>query len=257
MEEKDITKIEETQIETPKRTFKSRMKEVYPDVEPQNDDEFDDLYNRYADEKEAEIGGMKDQMTIIEDALNSDEDLRSVVTEMLVNKRTFRAAVARVLSQEDLTPVPGDDDFDSVREAYNQRMEEGKKRASDMQQIQQNEEQTYADFDKFCQDHNLSEEQMNQLDAHISETFSNLLYKKVTPEMLDMFYKAMNYDSAVAKAEQDGEIKGRNTAIEAKRISSAKESAGDGIPDIVGGGSKSYDDVKDKVSFLGKKRNNI
>lgn len=255
--EKNMTKNEEVETKPPKKSFRDRMKEAYPDVEPQNDDELDDLYNRYADEKESELGDMKDQMSIIEDALNSDEDLRSVISEMLVNKRTFRSAVARVLSQEDLTPVPGDDDFDAVREAYHQRMEEGKKKADDMKMIQQNEEKTYEDFDKFCAEHNLTEEQMSQLDSQISEVFSNLLYKKVTPEMLMMFYKAMNYDSAIADAEHNGEIKGRNSAIEAKRVSSDKQSAGDGIPSIVGGGSKSYDDVEDKVSFLGKKRNNI
>ena len=82
--------------------------------------------------------------------------------------------------------------------------------------------------------------------------------KKITPEMLTMFYKAMSYDNDVAKADSEGEIRGRNAAIEAKRIASENTKKGDGLPNLVGGGSEpEKDNENGRVSFLGKKRNNI
>jgi hypothetical protein len=75
--------------------------------------------------------------------------------------------------------------------------------------------------------------------------------------MLEMFYKAMNYDNDVAKADSEGEIRGRNAAIEAKRVA-AESKKGDGIPNLVGGGSEpEKENENGRVSFLGKKRNNI
>ena len=75
--------------------------------------------------------------------------------------------------------------------------------------------------------------------------------------MLEMFFKAMRYDDAVAKADSEGEIRGRNAAIEAKRVA-AESKKGDGVPYLVGGGAEPEKERdNDRVSFLGKKRNNI
>ena len=41
--EKNMTKNEEVETKPPKKSFRDRMKEAYPDVEPQNDDELDEL----------------------------------------------------------------------------------------------------------------------------------------------------------------------------------------------------------------------
>lgn len=249
--------IEETKKEEPqKEKFRDRVSKLYPDAPMETDDDLEAAYSRYADDKENELGGIKDMIQVIEDLMSSDDDLRAVATDMIVNKTPFRAAVAKYLSTEDLTPIPTDDDYDAVRAAYNERVERGRAKQEQMLQIEKNEEQTYADFEKFIADNNMSEEQAASLNDTIGEVFENLLYKKITPEMLEMFRKAMDYDDAIARSDREGELRGRNSAIEAKRIS-AENNKGDGIPAMVGGGSEPIKSESDKVSFLGRKRNNI
>lgn len=249
--------IEETKKEEPQKVkFRDRVSKLYPDAPMETEDDLEAAYTRYADDKEGELGNIKDMLQIIEDLMASDEDLRAVVTDMIVNKAPFRAAIAKYLSAEDLTPLPTDEDYDAVRTAYNERVERGRAKEEQMRQIEKNEEQTYADFEKFISDNNFTEEQANQLNDTIGEVFENLLYKKITPEMLEMFRKAMDYDDAVARSDREGELRGRNSAIEAKRVA-AESNKGDGIPAMVGGGSEPIKSESDKVSFLGRKRNNI
>lgn len=251
--------IEETEKVVPQKPkFKERVSELYPDAAMETEDDLDALYNRYADDKENELSGLKDNMQVIEDLMNADEDLRAVLTDMIVNKTPFRAAIAKYLSQDDLTPLPTDEDYDAVRNAYNERVEKGKSQAAMMEQINKNEEQTYNDFEAFVAEKGLDEEKAQKLNDTIGEVFENLIYKKITPEMLLMFFKAMNYDDDVAKADSEGELRGRNAAIEAKRVASESKK-GDGIPAMVGGGAepRKETETNGRVSFLGPKRNNI
>lgn len=250
--------IAETMEKEPKKAgFRERVSKLYPDAPMETDEDIDNLYNRYADDKENELQGINDNLQIIEDMMSADEDLRAVLTDMIVNKTPFRAAIAKYLAPEDLTPLPTDEDYDAVRTAYNERLEKGKAQASRMEEINRNEEQTYNDFEAFVAEKNLDEQKANELNDTIGEVFENLLMKKITPEMLEMFYKAMDYDNAVANADREGEIRGRNAAIEAKRVA-AENKKGDGIPNLVGGGSEpERENENGRVSFLGKKRNNI
>lgn len=250
-------KVEESSnIEESKPKFKDRISKLYPDASVETDDDLENLYNRYADDKENELDGINGNLQVIEDLMSADEDLRVVLTDMIVNKRPFRASIAKYLSPEDLTPLPTDEDYDSVRQAYNERLERGKSQASRMEEVNKNEEQTYKTFEDFVAQRQLSDEQASKLNDTIGDVFENLLMKKITPEMLDMFSKAINYDDDVAKAGNEGEIRGRNASIEAKRIES-RTPKGDGIPNIVGGAAEPEKKDGDRVSFLGKKRNNI
>ena len=248
----------ETMENEPKKAgFRERVSSLYPDAPMETDEDIENLYNRYADDKENELQGINDNLQIIEDMMSADEDLRAVLTDMIVNKTPFRAAIAKYLAPEDLTPLPTDEDYDAVRTAYNERLEKGKAQASREEEINKNEEQTYNDFEAFVAEKKLDEQKAGELNDTIGEVFENLLMKKITPEMLEMFYKAMNYDNDVAKADSEGEIRGRNAAIEAKRVASESKK-GDGIPNLVGGGSEpEKENENGRVSFLGKKRNNI
>lgn len=249
----EMTEIEVVQ----KPKFKERISKLYPDAAMETEEDIETLYNRYADDKENELTGMKDNMQVIEDLMNSDEDLRAVLTDMIVNKTPFRAAIAKYLSQDDLTPLPTDEDYEAVRTAYNERVERGKSQAAAMEEIRKNEENTYNEFESFVAEKNLDEIEAKELDDIIGEVFSNLLYKKITREMLEMFLKAKHYDADLAKADSEGEIRGRNAAIEAKRIA-AESKKGDGVPYLVGGSAEPEKERdNDRVSFLGKKRNNI
>jgi hypothetical protein len=250
--------IEETKMEEPQKVkFKDRVSKLYPDAAMETDDDVEAAYNRFADDKEKELDDMKGLLQVVEDQMAADEDLRAVVTDMMVNKTPFRAAIAKFLSAEDLTPMPNDEDYDAVRSAFNERLEKSKSQQAMMEQIDKNEEQTYADFEKFIADNGMSEEQAQELNDTIGEYFENLLHKKITPEMLEMFRKAMDYDNAVANADREGEIRGRNAAIEAKRVASEKNTKGDGIPAMTGGGSEPIKENGKAKSFLGRTRNNI
>lgn len=92
-------------------------------------------------------------------------------------------------------------------------------------------------IDRFGEEKSLDDEQKEQLIGVINDHFTELLYKRISPEMLEGFLKQMSYDDAVAEAEKAGLIRGRNEQIEAKRRSEWVAADGDGLPGIGGGGA--------------------
>ena len=104
--------------------YRERLRGRYPDVEPQSDQEWDDLAERAYGEDEEKIKGFEDNNKVIEDLLDSDKDLSSVISEMIVNGTPFRAAVAKFFDPESLVAKEGDEDY----EYYQKSSEELKAR---------------------------------------------------------------------------------------------------------------------------------
>lgn len=237
---------------------RKRLKDRYPEEEPADDDAWEGLYNRYMDESEAELGKYKNAEGKMTELCNIYPEFAELVYNMLENKMPLRAAVAKVFAQEDLIPQEGDDDYEAYKKAYEERVKGVKARDSQTKEIEANESKSIETIDVFCQEKGLTEEQKEELIRLINDHFTELLYKRISPEMLEGFLKQMNFDTAIQEAEKVGEIKGKNANIEAKRVNERKNESGDGLPDSGGGGklnvvpkpkAKSFFDLPERKSI--------
>lgn len=239
MEEKEDKNVKAPDMEgsVVQTGFRKRLKERYPDEDPADENGWEELYNRYMDESEAEVGKYKDAEGRLTELCKVYPEFGELVYNMLENKMPLRVAVAKVLSQEDLIPQEGDDDYEAFRKAYDERSAAVKKKEGLSKEIEGNENKSLETIDAFCKDKGLSEEQKERLIDLINDQFTELLYKRISPDMLEGFLKQMNFESAVEEAGKAGELKGRNANIEAKRVKEETVSAGDGLPGGGGGGS--------------------
>lgn len=230
--------------------FKKRMKERYPDEQVADPEGWEQIYTRYMDETDAEIGNYKQAEGRMTELCSVNPDFAELVYNMLEGKMPFRAAIAKVFSQEDLIPEEGDDDYEAYKRAYDERVGNVKKRDVQTKEIEENEAKSIGLIDEFCQEKGLSDKDKESLVGLINDHFTELLYKRISREMLEGFLKQMSYDTAVSEADKAGEIRGRNEKIEAKRAQERALTAGDGLPGAAGGGAISAGDTPKQRSFF-------
>ena len=232
MPEKEETKTTAAPV-MPK--YRERLRGRYPDVSPQNDQEWDDLAERAYGEDEERIRNFEDNNKVIEDLLDSDKDLASVVSEMIVNGTPFRAAVAKFFDPESLVAKEGDDDYEYYQKSSEERRQMGQAFRERGAQKRANEKEAYDNIDKFAEKHAMEAAEKDAFIKFVNELYDDLSVLKLSSKTLEKLYKAMTYDEAVAEAAETAEIDGKNQAIEAARVKKSEEIAGDGVPTPRGG----------------------
>lgn len=233
-----MPEIENTQIvpEAPVvPKYRERLRKRYADVDPQTDAEWDDLTERGFAEDEERLNLFDENNKVMTDLLNSDKDLKAVISDMLVNGTPFRAAVVKFFDPEDLVAKEGDEDYDYYQKSVDERRRMGEAFQQRVDQKAANEQEAYDNIDAFAAAKEMSDEDKNGFIAFINGLFDDLMVLKITPETLEKLYKAMNYDKDVAEAAETGEMQGKNEAIEATRVKKAIDVAADGVPTPAGG----------------------
>jgi len=230
--------------------YRERLRGRYPDVNPQSDEEWNDLAERAYGEDEARLKGFEDNNKVIEDLLDSDKDLASVVSEMIVNGTPFRAAVAKFLDPESLVAKEGDEDYEYYQKSADERKAMGRAHRERIARKRANEKDAYDNIDKFAEKHALESAEKDAFIAFVNELYNDLSDLKLSMKTLEKLYKAMTFDEAVAEAAEAAGIDAKNQAIEAARVKKADAVAGDGVPTPVGGSSPAPEKPKSKPTIF-------
>ena len=215
--------------------YRERLRGRYADANPQTDQEWDDLAERGFAEDEEKIKNFEDNAKVIEDLLDSDKDLASVVSEMIVNGTPFRAAVAKFFDPESLVAKEGDEDYDYYQKSSEERKKMGQAFRERGAQKRANEKEAYDNIDKFAEKHAMEAAEKEAFINFVNELYNDLSVLKLSAQTLEKLYKAMTFDEAVAEAAESAEIDGKNQAIEAARVKKTADTAGDGVPAPMGG----------------------
>lgn len=217
--------------------FRERIRLAYPAENPSDDDAWDLLGEKLATDYDARLKPFQDVVARMNELLAEEPDFAGIVCDMLENGVPFRVAIAKHFSQEDLIPVEGEEDYDAYRQVQDERLKTAQRKEQQGAQIAANEEATLKVIDDYCEQQGMSEQEKDELIEYVNNVFTELLYKRISAEMLAGFVKSMHYDTDVAEAAEVAEIKGRNAAIELKRAADNHNVAGDGIPEVAGGGA--------------------
>lgn len=249
----------ETPEVRPERRIRKSLMAKYPDFKAESDDEWASKEDEYFGEVEDELGAYRASEEQLQEMIQANPELAEVINDMVASKLPFRAAIARHYSQEDLVPKDGDTDFEAYSKEYNDRLERTRKREAVMKEIMANEATSLDNIEKFAKENNLSDEDRQNLTNYINDFFNDMMYKRISPEMLAMFRKAITHDSDVDGARREGEITGRNANIEAKIQEETDGTAGDGIPAPSKGGetrqgSRGRVPGEELFDFLGKRK---
>jgi len=208
--------------------YRERLQRRYADANPQTDQDWDDLMERALTEDEENV-------KVLQDILDSDKDLNTVVSEMIVNGTPFRAAVAKYFDPEDLVAKEGDEDYEYYQRSTDERKRMGQEFRARGEEKRKNTKDAYDNIDKFAEKQGMDAAAKEAFIGFVNTLYNDLSVLKLTPETLTKLYKAMTYDEAVAEAAETGEIDGKNAAIEAQRVHATRTTTGDGVPTPQGG----------------------
>lgn len=230
--------------------YRERLKNRYADANPQSDQEWDDLAERGFAEDEAAIKLHEDNDKVIQDLLDSDKDLKAVVSEMILNGTPFRAAVAKYYDPEDLMPKEGDDDYEYYQKSSDERKKMGQAFRERGEEKRKNETEAYDNIDKFAEKKGLDDAGKDEFISFVNTLYNDLSVLRLSPQTLEKLYKAMTYDEAVAEAAEDASLDAKNQAIEATRVKKSSATAGDGVPTPQGGSSPAPQKPKKKPTIF-------
>jgi len=223
--------------------YRERLRSRYADANPQTDQEWDDLAERALSEDE-------ENAKVLQDIIDSDKDLATVVSEMIVNGTPFRAAVAKYFDPEDLVAKEGDEDYEYYQKSTDERKRMGQEFRARGEEKRKNTKDAYDNIDKFAEKQGMDAAAKDEFIGFVNTLYNDLSVLKLTPETLTKLYKAMTYDEAVTEAAKTGEIDGKNAAIEAQRVRKTSAVVGDGVPTPQGGSAPVKPKLQKRQSLL-------
>jgi hypothetical protein len=212
-------------------TFRGKMKAKNGDQDFPDDESFFKKASEELDNLEAYRNNNMEANKALMGIFDAEPAIAEVLKDM-VQGASFREALARHFSPDELTPQEGDPDREGW--ARNAEAREKKLAANELtaKQMVENNEFSTKSIQEFAKETNLSEEKATEFLNQVGEALDEVYSGKISKSFLMSMYKALNHENDVKVAESNGIIKGKNEKIDVKKES---KPAGDGLPNISGG----------------------
>ncbi|HUW93841.1 MAG TPA: hypothetical protein VMV74_11805 [Bacteroidales bacterium] len=226
-----VPEIEPPLSEEPKNKHAERLAKAYPDRTLEKDEDYEKSLDDYIGELEEykERGTMTNQKLIA--VFESEPQVGDVVRDM-INGSTFREALARHVSPEDLTAIEGDPDYEGWTKNKTVREENLNKRKARQEEYDKNLEFSQQSVETFAKENNMNDESAAKFLARFDAMLADINSGKISKEILNTMKRAWDYDNDIVQARTQGELAGKNKNIVAQK--EAEKPKGDGLPKIGG-----------------------
>ena len=210
----------------------NRYKAQKPELNWDNEDD-NDVDEMAADELDAFDKGMKAYK-------ERDEKLNDLFNKEPRSARIFVEWANGKDPIENLIETFGDDFTEALqspegKEKFKTALENwrtGKKAEEEHKKVyDKNIEETVQTIVSFANEKGIDEEEMDKIILKAHQLGSDVLDGKYSPELLEMIYRAGDYDRAVAEAKEEGRITGKNEKIKNELRTSQSKT---GLPPTVG-----------------------
>lgn len=207
--------------------YADRLKKAFPDRKFEKGEDYDSAMEEHLTSLEGyrEKGQIANKKLM---ALFDSEPAVGKVVQAMMNGATFREALARHISPEDLTAVEGDPDYEGWTKNKNEREESAKKRRQFETDYSNNLQASSEEISKFAEENGMQEADVNELLESIDTMISDFHAGKITKDHLSLIRNGRKHAQDVQKAKEDGEIAGKNQKIVAEK--ETKKTQGDGLP---------------------------
>lgn len=211
--------------------FRNRIKKANGDQDFSDDESFFQKASEELDNLEKYRNNNMEANKVLMEIFASEPAVPEVLKDM-VKGASFREALARHFSPDELTPAEGDPD----EEGWKKNAEARGKKLSDNEAWNktkdENEEFSKKSIQEFAKETGLAEDQAQEFLGKVGEALDEVYSGKISKSFLSSMYKALNHETDVKAAETNGRIAGRNEKIDVKKESAPK---GDGLPTISSG----------------------
>ena len=221
---------------TPRELFYERIRTSVPDGKYDEDEE---EYFRRGGEMldrldKAETGSKKyDEMTekLMRRYQEDPEEVAILLDYM--EGTPLIDAIVKHKGEEALTMKEGMEGWDSYQKAVSDRKSDREKYVALMDEIDGNMKASTDGFNAWAEEIGLDDKQKDEVWKMIQGDLDNLSKGKIDKSLLDRYRNALNHDSDVEGAYEQGKAEGKNEQIEAKK----KQMQGSGLPNGNGGGA--------------------
>ena len=216
-ENKEEVKNEED-IGIPK--YAETLLNLYPNEKIDSKDEAESLLNRHLENE-------KNVTNQLGNIIKNNPELSDVLKDMMNNKTDFMTAITTHLDIEGSKPVPGDDNYEQWVEQKIIRKQQKEQEQKRIEILEQNKKSSAEVANSYVKDKGLDTNTRSEFFTKIDAVVQSLNQGKVDDQMLDIFFKGMNYEKDIAVAEKKGEIMGAN-----KKIFTIKRKEGAVMPKV-------------------------
>lgn len=225
-------KISETQITAPtepqnqESRFKKALSKRYPDRTFESDDQAQDAFLEDYELIASKLDDNEITNKRMYELIEANPALADIIVEM-DNGTPFEVALASHVDLQAIAPQNGEPNFEAYQNALKERKERILQAEKHKEQIEAAQAKSKADADEFFAQIGMDEAEQKEFVDFVEGFIDGLFKGEVSKVTLSKMYQAFKYDEAVAAAQTQGQINGRNELIEAKRT---KNGATDGIP---------------------------
>lgn len=218
-------------VKSKKDTFADRLKKKHADKEFADDEAMFGQINDDYDDYDKKISQYKDDEKALSDMFSSDPRSASFISEW-ANGGDPAMILVKMFGGDNLKDALDDptkaEEFAKANKEYLDRVSENKKYE---EQYKKNIQTTVDNLDEVQKKHGLTDDQTDEVLKQWSDMISDGVNGLASVDVLEGVLKSLNYDKDVKKADEEGEVRGRNTKIEEKL---RHKKQGDGMPQLDG-----------------------
>jgi len=224
----EVTPEEVAPEEAPKKhRYADKLSKAYPDKKFESDEDIDKTLDEYLADLESYKEKGKAASKKLVNLFESEPQVGEVVRDML-NGSTFREALARHISPEDLQAIEGDPDYEGWTKNKSAREESIAKRRQFEDEYAKNISTSEQAITAFLEKRGMDEAAADEFFAKFDAMLTDINNGNISEEHLQSIAKAFSYDNDVLAATDQGRIAGRNENIVAQK--EASPVIGDGMP---------------------------
>lgn len=227
----------ENKQKTNRQRLNERLKTRYPEDVYEGEGAMDEeayfgRLNEFADERDEELNGFRKSDKELRGLIDNDPTLATFISDSANGKHPIRSIVERVGKDGFNAMLEDPEKAKLIEEADKVYLERVAKEKSLSDEYEANLAESMNRLDKMQTERGLTDAQAEEAVKFVMDIVDEVIMGKFTERTLDMALNAINHDSDVATAREEGEIAGRNKKIKTEL---RKPTQGD-VPMLGGGG---------------------
>jgi hypothetical protein len=233
-EEAEVPETTEEEIPEARVRFTERIKQSLPDQELEGDDAYLEAAITHIDTLETYQKENDEANRKVVEVLEQQPEIGSILSDM-VQGASFEEALARNIDIESIQPAKGDPDYEKWAKAKADRIKRMEEARGFEKKLVESRKVSLENVATFQKEKGLSDTERTQFTTKINTILTDVLEDgKITPEFLDVMYKGLAFQEAIDTARKQGEIRGKNEAIDQKKATRATQD--DGLPTLTSQG---------------------
>lgn len=189
-----------------------RMRGKYPEEQFDDDEQLFGRINDDYDQYDKTIAGYEDREKKLSDMFTSDPRSARLMTGWRDGDDPA-VLLMRIYGDEITEAINDPEKQEAIAAANKEFMERVAKEKGYEEEYQKNLATTLTELEKVQKERGLSDEQIDQSMEWLIAIAKDAMIGKILPETIEMAIKAQNYDNDVARASEEGEVRGKNTKV--------------------------------------------